>query len=194
MTAQISTIFNLFHPGNNKVSFFKPTDFNFLLHTIPSLLYPHNSLFHSLSPPIQFQLHSLSQLQIHNIDIPINNVMLLAPSNITALQSMIFDSMCNAFSIPDYYGYHFQSLYSFLIDLSWLQSSPRINQGHVLILSLSTTDNTLQQETINQSLALLQFLWDLLSFVALSWKLKNKTFHTLVGFNLSVSNPVIPHL
>lgn len=207
LPAEITAMAALLQPAHNGVSF--------LLHNrtyddlIDSLLRQYNFQrgWQSAAPSPRPALVSLcssaprKDVFVHFVEIPARDVFLLGPGNIPALASIIFHKMCVAFEVPEYYGYHFDSLYHFLSDLSWLEKTTPVTtttQGHVLVVSITQADNSYgrggsdttavgwlraagdDDNTHHHGLALLDFYWRLLEHVAQVWSRRGVTFHTFV--------------
>ncbi|VVT49155.1 uncharacterized protein SAPINGB_P002130 [Magnusiomyces paraingens] len=126
-----------------------------------------------------------TNLYVHLVEIAARDVYMLGPSNSPALANLLFHKLCTAFEVPEYYGYHFDTLYHFLSDLSWLSPGPH---GHVLIFSIISADNSYGRggldsgvnSQVSTQIAMLDFVWRMLDTVAREWATRGVTFHTFV--------------
>lgn len=181
---------------NNGRPYFPPTRISFCSSTISNPATP--------SPPID------ADLLVHFVEISAHEVFMLGPTNAPALRQLLFQKICSAFAVPEYYGYHFDTLYHFLGDLSWLSqptrntnagSNDRRIQGHVLVISIipsphinNNSTNMIFGESLGTTavtqnivgnvgtlhLQLLEFVWRLLEETAKTWSSRHVTFHTYV--------------
>lgn len=145
-------------------------------------------------------------IQVHIIEIAPGDLFHLGPTNRPALYNILFLKLCKAFSVPEYYGYHFNTLEHFLKDLSWIRR--RQNDGHVLIVQipqqLSGISNTNKSGhlSLNRNVSVISFnqnmlikyldeMFLMLNEVAMYWKSQNAVFHTLV-INDGILNASLP--
>lgn len=167
------TLSTLIHPTNNGILFLtNPVHANFAQSVLSAVGNPNTTTHrllsnHALREQQNIQHGDFLQfIEFHTITVPAKDVVLLGSTNVPALRSSLFASICNAFSVPEYYGYQFEALDFFLRDLSWLETTnltkkttrfenpsfstinsstnaippppPTIFSGHVLIVSIAT--------------------------------------------------------
>lgn len=149
-----------------------------------------------------------ANLQVHIIDIAPGDLFHLGPTNRPALYNSLFLKLCKAFSVPEYYGYHFNTLKYFLKDLSWIKRAP--NDGHVLIVQVPQQLNGINHInhannghlSLNRNVSVINFnqnmliqyldeMFLMLNEVAMYWRQQNVVFHTLV-INDGILNVSLP--
>lgn len=94
---------------------------------------------------------------------------------------LLYHTLSEAFSIPEYYGYSMDTLHMFLTDLTWLQ-----RKHHVLLVSVP--------EVRHQATGTQARLWDLLMRVGEFWRQKGRVFLVLVVVGKSALQMEVPRI
>lgn len=200
--AAVSTLITLLQPGSNGISFLTNPAYQPFSQSIVDVLshqYYSKALASSqellLPEPqgiSQLQWQLMHKLNVHFVTIQARDILTLGPTNPPLLRAIVFEKLCQTFSVPDYYGYTFESLDFFLRDLSWLSQN---SCGHILVLSIAATGyQDPASLAAEKCLPALEFLWQMLRPVAGHWQNAQKTFHTVVvaGNPLQLSRGATP--